>query len=59
MKPVMAKENEKVVGTDRVMARVKDLLRANQDVVPRLDEELGQTSTVKMRIDRGDHPQLS
>lgn len=45
---VMAKENEKVLGPDRVKAKVKELLRGNQDVMARLDKELGQTSTAKM-----------
>lgn len=55
MKPVKEIENEEVVASDRFKARVKDLLRANQDVVARSDKELGQTNTVIMRIDTGGH----
>lgn len=32
------------------------LLRANFDVVAKSDKELGQTHTVKMKIDMGNHP---
>lgn len=55
MKPVKEIETEEVVAPDRFKARVKDLLRANQDVVARSDKELGQTSMVMMRIDTDGH----
>lgn len=56
MKQVKETENEEIVAPDRFKARLKDLLRANQDVVAKSDKELDQTSTVMMRIDMGDHP---
>lgn len=55
VKPVKAIENVVLVAPDKFNARVKNLLRANQDMVARSDNELDQTSTVKMRIYTGEH----
>lgn len=55
MKQVKETENEEIVALDRFKAILKDLLRDNQNVVAKSDKELGQTSTVMMRIDMGDH----
>lgn len=48
--------DDDVVALDIFRARVGGLLRANCDVVAKSNKELGQTHTVKMRIDMGDHP---
>lgn len=49
VKPQNSIENQELVVPDRVMARIKDLLRPNQDVVHMSDKELGQNITVKMK----------
>lgn len=53
LKQVEGIEDEEIEAPDRFRAKVGGLLRDNHDVVAR---ELGQTHTVKMKIDMCDHP---
>lgn len=48
--------DKEILAPDQFRARVGGLLRNNGDVVAKSDKELGQTHTVKMTIDTGDHP---
>ncbi|CAC5366890.1 unnamed protein product [Mytilus coruscus] len=41
---------------DAYRSRVLQMLNCNRDIFAVKDTELGQTYTVKMRIDTGDHP---
>lgn len=40
---------------ERYKDEIRKLLEANRDVVANTDKELGQTETVHMKIDSGDH----
>lgn len=51
-------KDKEIVALDQLRARLVRLLRAHWDVVANLDKELGQTCTVKMRIDTGDHASI-
>lgn len=51
------KEKE-IIAPEKFRARVGQLLRANRDVVTNSYKELGQTVTVRMKIDTGDHAKI-
>ena len=50
--------DENITVPDRYRRRLKGLLRSNREVIAITDEELGQTKTVEMRIDTGEHPPI-
>ena len=37
---------------------MRDLSRSNRDIAANKDKELGQTQTVSMKIDTGNHPPI-
>lgn len=50
--------DEEIMAPERFRAKVRDLLRANRDVVAKSDKDLAQTHSIQMRIDTGDHPPI-
>ena len=43
---------------DKYRRDIRKLLRDNKDRIANEDKELGQTQTVSMKIDTGDHPPI-
>ena len=50
--------DEDITVPERYRRRLKGLLISNHKVIAMTDKELGQTKTVEMRIDTGDHPPI-
>ena len=50
--------DEDITVPERYRRRLKGLLRSNREVIAMTIKELGQTKTVEMRIDTGDHPPI-
>ena len=49
-------KEEDLIVPQRYKDNIKRLLKANGDVVANTDQQLGQTGTVQMKIENGDHP---
>ena len=55
--PGKLREEEMIV-PDKYRRDIRKLLRDNKDRIANEDKELGQTQTVSMKIDTGDHPPI-
>ena len=52
------REEEEIIVPDKYRRHIRKLLRDNKDRIANEDKELGQTQTVSMKIDTGDHPPI-
>ena len=51
-------KEEDLIVSERCKDEIRKLLKANWDVIANTDKEVGQTGTVQMKIDTGDHPPI-